>query len=130
VVRFHSRDPKFSCLTALEIARINFCPKSGSFLRISDSSVTLGLVGVDHNLVEHVSASTGLPPSQAARVVEDVIAYLAEPLESFVRRRHTELQTRGAKNPEIFTRIAAELQARVVAPPELSERQLRRIVYG
>jgi hypothetical protein len=51
-------------------------------------------------------------------------------VEEYVRSRHASLKTYGAKNPEIFARIAEELQARVVAPPELSERQLRRIVYG
>ena len=37
---------------------------------------------------------------------------------------------RGLANAEIFERIAAELPHRAVAPPELSLRQLRRIVYG
>ena len=64
------------------------------------------------------------------RVVDDVIAFHAEGVEEFVRFRHAQLKTYGAKNPEIFTRIAAELRTRVFAAPELSERQLRRLVYG
>ena len=48
----------------------------------------------------------------------------------YVRRRHAELKTFGVRNPEIFARLADELAQRVVAAPELSERQLRRIVYG
>ncbi len=75
-------------------------------------------------------AGTGLTPTEARRVIEDVVAFHAETLESYVRRRHAELKTYGAKNPEIFARIAAELHVRLVAAPELSERQLRRIVYG
>ena len=51
-------------------------------------------------------------------------------MEDYVRLRHASLKTYGAKNPEIFLRIAEELAERVVAAPELSERQLRRIVYG
>jgi hypothetical protein len=47
-----------------------------------------------------------------------------------VRRRHRELQAAGRTNAEIFGRIAAELAGRPVAAPALSERQLRRIVYG
>jgi hypothetical protein len=50
-------------------------------------------------------------------------------VEEFVRRRHAELRTYGAKHAEIFARIATELQDRVVAAPPLSERQLRRIIY-
>ncbi len=75
-------------------------------------------------------ASTGLSAAEAARVVEDVVAFHAETVEDYVRRRHAHLKTYGARNPEIFTQIADELAGRVVAPPQLSERQLRRIVYG
>jgi hypothetical protein len=84
----------------------------------------------DSRLVDHVVATTGLGRGEAARLVEDVVAFHAEPVESYVRRRHAELQGRGARNPEIFARVAEELAHRVVAAPQLSERQLRRIVYG
>ncbi|MFD2025325.1 hypothetical protein [Promicromonospora aerolata] len=82
------------------------------------------------DLVAHVAATTGLSPAEAARVIGDVVAYFATPVEDVVRRRHAELKTRGAKNPEIFERIAAELEHQVVAAPQLSERQLRRMIYG
>ena len=84
----------------------------------------------DPVLVAHVIATTSLTPGEAARVVEDVIAFHAQPVEDYVRARHASLKTYGAKNPEIFARIAEELAQRVVAAPELSERQLRRIIYG
>jgi hypothetical protein len=87
-------------------------------------------VPADPELVDRVVEGTGLNPAEARRLIEDVVAFHAESLESYVRRRHTELKTFGAKNPEIFDRIAAELRERVVAAPELSERQLRRIIYG
>jgi hypothetical protein len=80
--------------------------------------------------VSHVVATTSLTPGEATRVIEDVIAFHAQPVEEYVRARHAHLQTYGAKNPEIFAAIAEELRARVVAAPMLSERQLRRIVYG
>lgn len=84
----------------------------------------------ERELLGHLVATTGLSESEAARVVEDVVAYLAEPVEDYVRRRHAEMKTYGAKNRQIFERISAELAERVVAAPELTERQLRRIVYG
>lgn len=84
----------------------------------------------DPQLVARIVASTGLPAGEAARVIEDVVAFHAETVEEFVRRRHTQLKTYGARNAEIFARIAEELAGRVVAAPDLSERQLRRIVYG
>lgn len=84
----------------------------------------------DPDLVDRIVASTGLSAADAARVVQDVIAFHAEPVESYVRRRHAHLKTYGARNDEIFARIATELADRVVAAPDLTERQLRRLVYG
>ncbi len=88
------------------------------------------LVAADPTLVDHLVATTGLTVTEAARVVEDVLAFHDEAVEDYVRRRHAELKTRGARNAEIFTHLAEELGHRVVAAPALSERQLRRIVYG
>lgn len=85
---------------------------------------------LDADLVSRIASSTGLAPREAARVIDDVVAYYAEPTEAFVRRRHDELQTYGMKNAAIFAQISTELTGRVVAAPALSERQLRRIVYG
>jgi hypothetical protein len=81
-------------------------------------------------LVDHLVRTTHLPTGIARRVVGDVVAYFSEPVEAVVRRRHRELQAAGRSNPEIFDRIAAELAARPVAAPELTPRQIRRIIYG
>ncbi len=85
---------------------------------------------MDPDLVRHVASSTGLPGPVAARVVADVVAYFRETTEEYVRRRHRELQARERRNDEIWAVIAAELDARPVAPGPVSARRLRRIVYG
>jgi hypothetical protein len=84
----------------------------------------------DADIIDRVASSTGLPTGVAARVVDDVVAFYREDVESYVRRRHARLQAYGMKNPEIFATIADELTRRVVAAPPLTQRQLRRIVYG
>jgi hypothetical protein len=84
----------------------------------------------DQDLVNRVAGSTGLTPAEAARVVEDVLAWYREPVEEYVRRRHAYHQLYGKRNPEIFALIADELADRLVAAPPLSQRQLRRIIYG
>lgn len=80
--------------------------------------------------MDHLVRSTPLQRGEAARVVLDVLAYFDETSEEYVRRRHRELRSKGLTNEAIFQRIAAELPHRAVAPPRLSLRQLRRIVYG
>lgn len=87
-------------------------------------------VYVDPRLLRHLQETRGLSESEAARLVEDVVAFHDESLEDRVRRRHQELKTYGAKNAEIFARLRDELRGHVVAAPNLSERQLRRIIYG
>ncbi len=82
------------------------------------------------DLVSNLAASTGLPQATAVRVIADVTAYFSETIEEFVRRRHGELQRRQRKNEEIWPLITAELAQRRFTAPGLTERQLRRLVYG
>lgn len=81
-------------------------------------------------LIDHLSASSALPAAQTRRLVEDVLAYFSETVEGYVARRHAELQRRGIRNEAIFTIVAAELKQRRFATPPLSERQIRRLIYG
>ena len=82
------------------------------------------------DLMEHLERTTRLSRTEVERVVSDVLEYFSETLDRFVSRRHAELQAEELKNAEIFGRIVAELGERRFAAPVLSERQIRRIVYG
>jgi hypothetical protein len=88
-----------------------------------------GLPGCQ-DLLEHLERTTRLTRAEAERVVAEVLEYFSEPLERFVARRHVELQGEEVRNEEIFARIASELGERRFAAPELSTRQIRRMVYG
>lgn len=81
-------------------------------------------------LVDHLTRTTPLSRGEALRAIQDVLAYFDETTEDYVRRRHRELQAQGLVNSAIFERIEADLRYRAVTPPELTLRQLRRIVYG
>jgi hypothetical protein len=85
--------------------------------------------GLD-DLLDHLAGSTRLGREEAARVVAEVIAYFGESPAQFVTRRHRELQAQQLTNAAIFARIAEELRARRFRAPELTARQLRRLVYG
>jgi hypothetical protein len=82
------------------------------------------------DLARYLAASTGLPPPTTIRVIADVNAYYDETVEDFVRRRHAELRAQGCKNDEIWPRMMAELNNRRFKAGALTDRQLRRIVYG
>ena len=95
---------------------------------------------VPADLLDHLVGTRGLPRSEAAgssrsrsearRIVEEVVSFYGETAEAFVTRRHRELQAEGLRNRAIYARIAAELEGRRFRAPGLSERQIRRIVYG
>ena len=82
------------------------------------------------DLVAHLVRSTPLSEGEADRVVAEVLAWFAEPVADYVRRRHRELAARGLTNDRIFAAIATELSERLFPAPSLSSRQLRRLVYG
>jgi hypothetical protein len=82
------------------------------------------------DLLEHLERTTRLTRAEAERVVAEVLEYFSESVERFVARRHGELQGEELKNADIFARIAAELHERRFAASGLTERQIRRMVYG
>ena len=85
---------------------------------------------IPDDLLDHLVQTTTLTRASADRVAAEVVAYFAEDTESFVCRRHRELQRAGVANAQIYTQIADELKTRPVAAPVLSERQIRRLIYG
>lgn len=81
-------------------------------------------------LVAHLARSTRLTTAEAWKILDEVLGFMDETAEDFVRRRHLVLQSQGLSNAQIFAQIAQELAQRRFKAPELSERQIRRIVYG
>jgi hypothetical protein len=81
------------------------------------------------DLVRHVARSTGLDEATASRVVADVLAYFGQTVEEYVNQRHEDLRARNHKNDEIWPLIMDELRVRRFKAKQLSERQLRRMVY-
>jgi hypothetical protein len=98
----------------------------------SGTPVTSGPFGdvVPQDLARYLAASTGLPHATTVRVIADVNAYYDETVEDYVRRRHAELRRRNRKNDDIWPEIAAGLAHRRFRAPDLTDRQLRRMIYG
>ena len=82
------------------------------------------------SLLDHLVHTSDLRRLEARRVVEEVVSFYSETPASFVVRRHRELQAEGMRNRAIYARVAAEMDGWRFRAPQLSERQIRRIVYG
>ena len=83
-----------------------------------------------NELVEYLTRTSRLDRSEARRLVDEVVSFLVEQPEDFVRRRHLALQRRGLANASIFEQLKAELAQRRFPAPVYTTRQLRRIIYG
>lgn len=83
-----------------------------------------------NDLIEHLSRSTQLSLAQSEQVVAEVLAYFNEDIESFIRRRHHELQQHGFSNAKSFAVIQDELSSRLFPSEKISERKIRRVIYG
>ncbi len=81
-------------------------------------------------LVARLARSTHLSERETMHLVEEVLAYLDDSLEQFVRRRHRELQREGLRNPQIYQRVADEAARWRFRAEALSTRQIRRLIYG
>lgn len=82
------------------------------------------------DLIDHLTRTTRLSRSEAERVVGDVVAYFSESADAFIVRRHGELQSEDQKNAAIFARLTEEMRDRRFAAPPLTQRQIRRLIYG
>ena len=81
-------------------------------------------------LIGYLTRTTRLSAREAQHVVREVLAYLNETPEEFVRRRHRALQAEGLPNPAIYVQLAAELAAWRFRAAPFTERQIRRMIYG
>jgi hypothetical protein len=81
-------------------------------------------------LVAYLVRTSRLSTPEATRVVSEVLGFLAETPEAFIRRRHRLLQSQGLANDAIFTQLAAELERLRFRAPPFTARQIRRIIYG
>lgn len=82
------------------------------------------------DLIAHLVRTSRLSAAEAARIVGDVLTFLGDTPEAFIRRRHVALQSQGLANDEIFRQLAAELERLRFRAPPLTARQIRRIIYG
>ena len=86
---------------------------------------------VDPAFLAHLARRSGLDEARCERLVEEVLHEYRETLAEFVQRRHGELKAQtGLRNEAIYGRIREEAEARPFAVDPLTERQIRRLIYG
>lgn len=97
---------------------------------MSEAGHQAGLDELHRPLVDRLELTTSLSRAEVTRVIGDVLDYFGESATELVKRRHRELRARHLTNPAVFASLHEELPMHRVRAPDLSLRQLRRIVYG
>ena len=72
-------------------------------------------LGELEELIAYLVRTSRLSAAEATRLVNEVLGFLAETPEAFIRRRHLALQSQGLANDAIFAQLAG--RARAVALP-------------
>lgn len=85
---------------------------------------------LDEPLIQHLQAVTGLEAGLLAKIMAEVRAWHSRDLTTWVRERHAELQRQGWANREIFPQLRGEAREVLVRAAPLTERQIRRMIYG
>lgn len=79
-----------------------------------------------HHLLQIVNISE----NDLERLISEINDFYSMGVDSFVRSRHSDLQARyRLKNKQIYKIIQKEIKMRKF-PVSLTERQIRRIIYG
>ncbi len=82
------------------------------------------------DLIDHLCRHSPVTAEQARQIVSEVNNYYRESVAEFVCRRHKELQQQGLSNSAIYAALQLELPDRRFSQGHLSERQIRRLIYG
>ena len=90
----------------------------------------MGKIILDDGFKQYLLSSYQINEKDLARLLDDLAGAFNYTLDSFVQQRHLALQKEGHKNREIYQIIQDEVKSFRFVAPELSQRQIRRIIYG
>jgi hypothetical protein len=85
---------------------------------------------MDIKFSHHLQDLFNLNEDQVKQITDEFIAFFSETAEDYIRRRHNEMKADSMKNDEIYKILKSEISKRRFASAGLTERQIRRIIYG
>jgi hypothetical protein len=109
----------------------SWCPISGKTWPLNEVRTTNRFVDDPlEPVAARVGRMFGFDPRLARAVTREVVDALSASVDDYIAQRHDELRRTGLSNEEIFERIQRELPELRFTAPALSERQIRRRIYG
>lgn len=85
---------------------------------------------IDEKFRHYLLSSYPVDAGLLDRLVEDLGEYFSQSVQEYILSRHRELHSSGIRNNEIYVQIQSELKEKRFIGPDLSVRQIRRVIYG
>ncbi len=85
---------------------------------------------LDVDFEHHICETFGLDAASFRKLYEEFLSFFSLTLPEYVQSRHLELQREGLKNRDIYAAIMAEVPGLRFAAGPLTERRVRRMIYG
>lgn len=87
-------------------------------------------VMIPERLRTHLMRNYGFSDELIQQLWQDLLAFFVDNHEEYIRCRHLELQDQGMKNEQIYHVLRKEVLKMLFPGPKLTDRQIRRIIYG
>jgi hypothetical protein len=85
---------------------------------------------MDEKFKRHVVETYNVSDRDFERLYEEFLEHFGFDLEDFIRHRHFELRTEGKRNESIYGILIGEAARRRFPAQGLTERRVRRMIYG
>jgi hypothetical protein len=85
---------------------------------------------MDDKFKRHVIDTYNVSERDFERLYEEFLEHFGSSLEDYIRHRHFQLKAEGKKNDIIFRALIIEAARRRFPAQALTERKVRRMVYG
>ncbi len=85
---------------------------------------------LDEQLKNYLLSAYPIDESLLDHIVDDLSEYFSSDVNDFINKRHQQLHNIGMKNEQIYLKIQKELKEKRFIGPDMSLRQIRRVIYG
>ncbi len=79
---------------------------------------------------DYIVSAYSISENDFERLMDEVNHFYDYEFQSYIQSRHLKLKENGLNNQEIYQILQKEIKEQRFRAPTLSERQIRRIIYG
>ncbi len=82
------------------------------------------------DLKKYLQVTTNLSDKEINKIIEEINEFYNLSYQEYIKKNHLKLRAEGYKNEEIYEILSEKVKQMRFKAPDLSIRQIRRIIYG